>query len=214
MVRYCRLLCAPYPASAAEDVLQDVLTTAYEKAATLQDVNRFRPWLFRIVKRAFLMERRRRVVRRALPLSDVDPVRESLYDDYEHFDWKGPLLAALAQLDIKQRETLLLHEVAGFKLREIAAIQKDRSLSATKMRLARGRKRMRELLAEHPPIKSASASADLIEETLRIINQNPGGDLVWRTIRCATRSWIHRVWGDTAWKWSHHLQSRPHQRRL
>ena len=173
-MRYCRLLCAPYPASAAEDVLQDALTTAFEKIDSLKDQARFRPWLFRIVQRAFQMERRRRFVRRVLPLSDVEPTRASLYDDYEQFDWKGPLLAALAQLDIKQRETLLLHEVAGFKLREIATMQKDRSLSATKMRLARARKRMRELLAHHPPI-NASAPDDLIEETLRIINLTEGG---------------------------------------
>ncbi|MFK7847682.1 MAG: RNA polymerase sigma factor [Rhodothermales bacterium] len=175
VVRYCRLLCAPYPASAAEDVLQDALTTAFEKIDKLKDQDRFRPWLFRVVQRAFLMERRRQIVRRVLPLSDVDPARQSLYDDYEQLEWKGPLLAALAQLNKKQRETLLLHEVAGFKLREIAAMQKDRSLSATKMRLGRARKRMRELLAQHPPIKSASAPVDLIEETLRIINHTQGG---------------------------------------
>lgn len=156
-------------------MLQDALTTAFEKIDKLKDQDRFRPWLFRVVQRAFLMERRRQIVRRVLPLSDVDPARQSLYDDYEQLEWKGPLLAALAQLNKKQRETLLLHEVAGFKLREIAAMQKDRSLSATKMRLGRARKRMRELLAQHPPMKSASAPADLIEETLRIINHTQGG---------------------------------------
>lgn len=175
VVRYCRLLCAPYPASAAEDVLQDALTTAFEKADGLQDLDRFRPWLFRVVQRAFLMERRRRFVRRVLPLSDVDPIRDSLYDDYEQFEWKRPLLTALAALDIKQRETLLLHEVAGFKLREIATMQKDRSVSATKMRLARARKRMQTLLSEQTALPSESAPEDLIEETLRIINQNTGG---------------------------------------
>ena len=173
--RYCRLLCAPYPAAEAEDVFQEALVAAFEKADRLDDRARFRPWLFRIVQRTFLMDRRRRVVRRVLPLPEVEPDRDDLYDAYEHLAWKASLLDALARLGARPRATLLLHEVAGFDVREVSALLGDRSLSATKMRLARARTRMREFLADDSPVPSDQAPADLVDETLRILHAARGG---------------------------------------
>ena len=173
--RYCRLLCAPYPAAEAEDVFQEALVAAFEKADRLDDRARFRPWLFRIVQRTFLMDRRRRIVRRVLPLPEDEPDRDGLYDVYEHLAWKASLLAALAALGAKPRATLLLHEVAGFDVREVSEMLGDRSLSATKMRLARARARMRELLEGDGPAPSGAAPADLIDETLRIFHAARGG---------------------------------------
>ena len=143
---------------------------AFEKVDGLGDRARFRPWLFRIVQRTFLMERRRRIVRRVLPLAEAERERDDLFDAYEHLAWKESLLAALAQLGARQRATLLLHEVAGFGLQEIATLLGDRSLSATKMRLSRSRERMRALLTDGRPLRSEAAPADLTEETLRIMH--------------------------------------------
>jgi len=148
---------------------------AFEKVGGLEDLARFRPWLFRIIQRTFLMERRRRIVRRMLPLSDAEPERDGLYDAYEHLGWKASLLSALASLGTRQRATLLLHEVAGFGVREVGSMLGDRSLSATKMRLARARTQMRELLADDGPGPSESAPSDLTEETIRIIHAAQGG---------------------------------------
>ena len=156
-------------------MFQEALVAAFEKADRLDDRSRFRPWLFRIVQRTFLMDRRRRIVRRVLPLPETEPDRDDLYDTYEHLAWKQSLLAALAKLGATPRATLLLHEVAGFEVREVAAMLGDRSLSATKMRLARARTRMRELLAGDGPARSDAAPADLIDETLRVLHAARGG---------------------------------------
>ncbi len=156
-------------------MFQEALVVAFEKVDRLDDRARFRPWLFRIVQRTFLMDRRRRFVRRVLPLPEVEPERDDLYDAYEHLAWKESLLAALTGLNARQRATLLLHEVAGFDLREVAALLGDRSLSATKMRLSRARQRMRDLLASDGPARSDATPEDLTEETLRLLHDARGG---------------------------------------
>jgi RNA polymerase sigma-70 factor (ECF subfamily) len=169
--RYCRLLCAPYAASTAEEVFQQAIVTAFEKIDTLGDRSRFRPWLFRIVQRTFLMERRRQTIRRRVPLPDPDTDPSVVYDPFERMAWKQALLGALAHLPAKSRATLLLHEVAGFTLQEIAALQGDRSLSATKMRLKRARAHMRALLADDTAPSDNTMTMDLNHETLRLIRE-------------------------------------------
>ena len=57
----------------------------------------------------------------------------------------GVLLAALNQLDELPREAIVLYEVAGMPIQEIARHQ-DSTPDAVKQRLVRGRKKLRELL--------------------------------------------------------------------
>lgn len=155
-------------------MFQEALVAAFEKVERLDDRSRFRPWLFRIIQRTFLMERRRRVLRRVLPLSEAEPERDDLYDAYEQLAWKESLLAALTVLNARQRATLLLHEVAGFSLREVGDVVGDRTLSATKMRLTRARAKVREALLADRPIRSDATPTDLTEETLRLIHAAQG----------------------------------------
>lgn len=169
--RYCRLLCAPYPAATAEDVFQQALVTGYQALDGLVDRTRFRPWFFRIIYRAFLMERRRQTLRRMLPLSYAEDEPSTVYDPYERLEWKQTLMDALARLPAKARTTLLLHEVAGFNLQEIGCLLGDRSLSATKMRLKRARRRMQELLVDAQAPGIHTTDTDLTNETIRIIEE-------------------------------------------
>jgi len=57
------------------------------------------------------------------------------------------LLKAMDSLPTKQKEAILLFEVSGFSMKEISKIQES-SLSATKTRISRGRKQLKELLTE------------------------------------------------------------------
>jgi RNA polymerase sigma-70 factor (ECF subfamily) len=52
---------------------------------------------------------------------------------------------ALAQLPIAQKECIILFEISGFKIKEIAEIQSV-SEDAVKQRLKRGRERLQEIL--------------------------------------------------------------------
>jgi RNA polymerase sigma-70 factor, ECF subfamily len=57
------------------------------------------------------------------------------------------LIAALARLTSKQRAAIVLHHGAGFPIRDVAATIGSTS-AAVKVHLARGRRRLRELLED------------------------------------------------------------------
>jgi RNA polymerase sigma-70 factor (ECF subfamily) len=59
------------------------------------------------------------------------------------------LYRALNRLPEKQRNAVVLFEINGFSVREIAGMQASTEASV-KMKLSRGRKRLRELLTDTP----------------------------------------------------------------
>ncbi|MEM1093790.1 MAG: RNA polymerase sigma factor [Bacteroidota bacterium] len=164
LVQYCQALAHRHARVEAEDLVQDTLLRGLGKFAALRDRARFRPWIFQIATRTFASQARRTFWQRFVPLSTVVhlPAIHTLgvFDaDQEH------LLAALGQLPKKQRIALLLFELGGFSLDEIRQIQGDRSLSAVKSRLARGRSAMRTLLDDRA-LPSVEANS-LLDEALR-----------------------------------------------
>lgn len=147
-LRTCRAMCAGWSPDEAEDVFQSTLLRALERSGSLRDPARFRPWLFQILTRTFYSYVRRHRLRRVFPLpAEADAERLGLFADEPDASERADLLAALARLAPKERAALLLFEVAGFSVGEIAAIQGDRSASAVKPRLARARQRARRRLA-------------------------------------------------------------------
>ena len=56
---------------------------------------------------------------------------------------------AIARLPIAQKESIILYEISGFSIREIAALH-NVSESAVKKRLERGRKKLTALLVQQP----------------------------------------------------------------
>lgn len=71
----------------------------------------------------------------------------SVEASYEMDEPDRELVAALASLTEKQRAALVLHHAIGHPLREVAAIVGS-TPGAVKVHLARGRRRLRELLEE------------------------------------------------------------------
>jgi RNA polymerase sigma-70 factor (ECF subfamily) len=57
--RFSLLVCGH--AEDAEDVMQDALIRTYKRVGTIKDPSAFRTWLFRTVRNACLMKRRKRV---------------------------------------------------------------------------------------------------------------------------------------------------------
>lgn len=143
-LRTCRAMCAGWSPSQAEDVFQSALLRSLERFDGLEDVSRFRPWFFRVLTRTFYSAVRRHRLRRMLPLpTDADAATLGLFtDDLEAGD-RADLMDTLARLAPKERAALLLYEVAGLSVAEIAEVQGDRSRSAVKSRLARARQRAR-----------------------------------------------------------------------
>ena len=151
-LRYSRALCARWSPDEAEDVFQTALLRALEKHHTLRQPDGFRPWFFQILTRAFYAAVRRRAVRRVLPLpTDSEAERLGLYADVPEPGDVTDTLAILGRLGSKERAALLLYELAGFSIAEVAEIQGDRSASAVKSRLSRARGRAREIAAQLDP---------------------------------------------------------------
>ena len=148
-LRYSRALCARWSPDEAEDVFQTALLRALEKHAMLRQPARFRPWFFQILTRTFYSAVRRHAIRRVLPLpTDAEAESLGLYADTPEPGTLTDTLAVLGRLRSKERAALLLYELAGFSIDEVAEIQGDRSASAVKSRLSRARARARDI-ADH-----------------------------------------------------------------
>ena len=116
----------------AEDVCQDAFLAALERLEECRPASKFRPWLLVIVRNRAVDLLRRQRVRRAesldlaaastppevarLATRDPGPARAA-----ERADLRDHLRAALATLTPSRREVVLLHDLAGWSHREIAA---------------------------------------------------------------------------------------------
>jgi RNA polymerase sigma-70 factor, ECF subfamily len=107
----------------AEDASQDAFVTALERIEDC-DPERFTAWLLRIVRNQAISALRRRNVRLAAPLdtavglaSGDDPARNT-----DRALLRERLTAALRQLPARQREILLLHDLEGYRHREIGEL--------------------------------------------------------------------------------------------
>jgi RNA polymerase sigma-70 factor (ECF subfamily) len=130
-----------------DDLFQETVIRAYEKLSGLRDESRFRPWFYSVLLSVHRNRSRRGFWRRFLPLErkggksiDVAGEDGASWDDERRGAER--VARALAVLPPEQREAVVLFELDGFSIEEIAALQKV-SLSAVKSRLSRGRERLR-----------------------------------------------------------------------
>jgi RNA polymerase sigma-70 factor (ECF subfamily) len=151
----------------AADGLQDGLVAAYRRAGTFRGDAAVTTWLHRVVVNACLDRIRAAKVRRADPLPDdletygdrgstaastaatgtagptpVDPEQAALADDR-----RRAVLAALATLPAEQRAALVLVDMEGYSVAEVAAIL-DCAEGTVKSRCSRGRDRLAVLLRD------------------------------------------------------------------
>lgn len=132
----------------AEDVVQDAFFQASRRLDDLDPPGKFLPWLVTIVRNRAHDVRRRRRVRMAESLDDglqadsaaVDPARSA-----ERADLRQRLVEAMTKLSDVQREVLLLHDVEGWKHREIAELI-GVAEGTVRAHLFHARRAMRELL--------------------------------------------------------------------
>jgi RNA polymerase sigma-70 factor (ECF subfamily) len=135
----------------AEDVCQDAFLAALEKLEECRDPERFAAWLLRIVRNRALNFRERRTLREGEPLERAaagaggdDPGREA-----ERSELRERLAAALATLPQSQREVVLLHDLEGWRHRDIADLL-GTSEGAVRVRLLQARRSLRAALAGNP----------------------------------------------------------------
>ena len=142
-----------------EDVVQEAIVKAIEALPDVGAIEHPQGWLFRIAHNAALDFLRRRARQNAVlseenPDMVVDPV--SITDDRQI---AAASLHTFMRLPVAQRSCVILMDVLGYSLREIAEVI-DSTAPAVKAALNRGRARLRKLALERddrpPPVLPAA----------------------------------------------------------
>lgn len=126
-----------------DDLFQEAALRALMKLGDLRDEGRFRPWFYAVLLSVHRERSRRSFWRRFVPLGaerQEVAARPALEDARGE---AAQLSRALQELPAEQREAVVLFEVDGYTLDEVAELTGS-SVAAVKSRLARGRSRLRE----------------------------------------------------------------------
>jgi RNA polymerase sigma-70 factor (ECF subfamily) len=157
-----------------EDVVQDTLERALVALQELEETPPLRPWLFRIAHNRALDLLRGRAVRRTEPIdaaSDVaDPANPDPVEMLMRQEAVKTAVSRFVELPIVQRSVVVLKDVLGESLMEIAALL-DLTVDAVKGHLARGRARLREINAQAHPLADARPPSDAVVRYVALFNQ-------------------------------------------
>jgi len=138
----------------AKDIVGETILVAFQRLDTLRHEQAFLSFLFTIATRIA-----RRGFRADSSMTLETAEVENLIDPATPADVAadiGRLYTALQLLPAKQREAVLLFEIAGFSTAEVRDIQGG-TLVAVRVRIARGRKRLATLLGADGPSPLAAA---------------------------------------------------------
>jgi len=140
---------------AAEDLVQDLMLHFYPKLQELKQIENLKPWLARSLYNRFIDNLRKS---KRNPISDAleDTVLESVTDQNlqpDHETEQGlmqiRLTKALDQLNEDQRYVIMLHDMEGYTLTELAEVM-GTPVGTLKSRLHRARNRVKEVLSLEP----------------------------------------------------------------
>ena len=142
----------------AQDVTQEAFITAFKRIHQYRGDSPFWGWLRRVVVNHAISALRK------LPRHEAVEFEEYMTSSSGDQDSMGACMdleQALVQLSDEDRMVVWLHDVEGYKHREIARLV-GKTESYSKTRLNRARARLRELISEidQPPIQTATANAN------------------------------------------------------
>jgi RNA polymerase sigma-70 factor (ECF subfamily) len=133
----------------AEDVTQDAFIAALERLEECKDPDRFSGWLMRIVRNRALNLRRAQTVRAAKPLTEAAdaPSLSNPERDTGRSLLRDELTAAMGELTETQRQVVVLHDLEGYRHREIGDLL-GISEGASRFHLSTARAALRGLLSD------------------------------------------------------------------
>lgn len=130
-----------------KDLMHDALVVAFERFDSLKNDGAFLHFLFGIAIRLLANENRKMSTERLSEHSlAYNYSMES--DRSDRLVEINLLYEAISSLPDLQKESIILFEISGFSIREIAELQQS-SQDAVKQRLVRGRKKLVELMTEN-----------------------------------------------------------------
>jgi RNA polymerase sigma-70 factor (ECF subfamily) len=149
--------------SEGDDLFQEAALRALLRIDDLKDPLRFRAWFYAVLLSVHRERSRRSFWRRFVPFlgGDEEAAPQRAYDETR--GESAQLSAALFRLPAEQREAVVLFEVDGYSIEEIAEMQRA-SVTAVKTRLARGRQRLRQhyTALEDVEVPGVSSTAPLL----------------------------------------------------
>jgi RNA polymerase sigma-70 factor (ECF subfamily) len=136
----------------ADDLSQEAFIKAYDNLSRFKLGTNFRSWLYRIAVNLCIDHLRHR---RRFPENSLDDQSETLpnhgSDPHEHVEsdeLMENIMAAVDSLPANQRTVVVLHEMQGIALKEIAEVMKC-SESTVRWRLHYARKKLQEKLQSY-----------------------------------------------------------------
>lgn len=133
------------------DVSQEVFITVHKKLPEFEGRSSLRTWLYGICLRVASDHRRRAYVRRELPSAEPTAERSVSPEPGPGIEDRATLRALLDVLDPDKRAVLVLYEIEGFTMKEVAEIV-DCPVQTAYSRLHAARERLLEaFLAEQKP---------------------------------------------------------------
>lgn len=130
----------------AEDLVQETFVSAWRKIGTFRGESAFSSWLHRVAVNVSLGHRRRRTRRLA---REEEAANQVPHQVDPRSGWPGGTLdleRAVAALPDKAREIFVLHDVEGFRHREIAKLT-GVAVGTSKAQLHRARRLLRKALS-------------------------------------------------------------------
>ena len=122
-----------------DDAVQDAILKAWQKRHTLRNEEFFKTWLIRILIN--VCHDIQKSQKRCQPVENVP-------ETVHHYNTRTEELRdALTAIDEKLRMPVLLHYIDGFSIREVSHML-GITENAVKLRLLRGRRKLREQLSE------------------------------------------------------------------
>jgi RNA polymerase sigma-70 factor (ECF subfamily) len=141
---YCRVVAGDE--DKALDLIQDTLTTAFERFHTLREPESFQFFLIAIARNCHLKQRRRWQFfgkQSDIKMANIETTSDSVEMQYDI----KLIHKCIAALSVEQREVVLMFHILGFSIKEIAQNNKITE-AAVKNRLVRGREKLRKLLSD------------------------------------------------------------------
>jgi RNA polymerase sigma-70 factor (ECF subfamily) len=130
----------------ADEVTQDVFVRAWQKVDTFRGDAAFGTWLHRLAINVVLGRRRKLAIRRERFLGDAEPVLATMSRESAAAPQGPEFEAGLRELPDGARQVFVLHDMEGYKHREIAEML-GVTTGTTKAQLHRARMVMREYVS-------------------------------------------------------------------
>lgn len=137
------LNCCRHNRSDAEEVLQTVYLKILQGKAIYRGESKLQTWLFAVIRKTAVTERRKQVLRSFITLGSTAESRPEV--ELERSELQQRFRQALAGLPKRQRETLHLVFYQDLSLSEAAEVM-NISIGSARRHYERGKKRLRESL--------------------------------------------------------------------